>query len=244
MAEEQVEQNEAEATEAEDTSPEHEPQEHETDTSPGEEDGEERFTKDEVEEIVRKRLQRERRKLKRELQAEEKPKPQPKRAKSETRDSESGERETLRERLERVELREEFTDAAAELGLSRAQRKRLMRIYLKEKPEGDPAEWIEETLEELGVSLGEPSTPKQTKEPPRAEEAADAKPEKPAEPKQPVEQSAPSRDPSAYTPQDNPLHWSKDVLDRILSEKGVTEGRKYIRQQLEQHLEKVKVVPT
>lgn len=41
----------------------------------------------------------------------------------------------------------------------------------------------------------------------------------------------------------NPLEWSREDIDRIRAERGVSKGNRYVRERLEAYLKNVKVVP-
>jgi hypothetical protein len=181
--------------------------------------GEKLFTGDEVEEIVKSRLSRERSK------GQRKPKPKP--------SSDDGASSELLAKIEALELGRNFDRAVSGIRLDDVKRSTLEMLFRNEMPDS-PKEWAEEKVAALGWA--QPTT--------NGTDAAPAEKPPAASPNTPPtsDGGAPGSNGSQYHRADNPLTWSRDHLERIVADKGSDEGRKFARQQLEQYLRNTRVV--
>lgn len=112
-------------------------------------------------------------------------------------------------------------------GLSDFQIDKLDRLMQVERPD-DIGTWAEEVIQGMGWVKPE----LQLDETPPKEQPPSAKSDQ-----------GPPASATSWEDKRSPLEWSKEDVDRILREKGIHKGRRFIREQMEQFLQGVVIVP-
>lgn len=176
-----------------------------------------------IEDVFSRRLGREREKIRRELEAEYKSRPKG--------DSRPQVRPSNADRA--IERRFEYVEAAADLGLSREQRKTLEPMFMKAAElDADPYEWIKATVSAFGSFAGtkpqasEHDTPKPSHNPPASD------------------RGGPSSTPDAIRSAD-PERWDGPAVERIIAEgKDRAEGYQLVRKRFMEGLKGKRIVFT
>ena len=125
----------------------------------------------------------------------------------------------------------QFDRAAIKLGLNDVQYNTLERAWRDAEP-SDHAKFVTDYAAGMWPQLVEEKPDDKEGEPvANAEKAA------------PITGTGSAANVTSGYEQKTPMEWDTDDIDRIIGEKGLHKGRRWIREQFENHLRKVRVIP-